>query len=230
MTNREYPYDYTTDPAHHSWIVRTLNRIFSFKNIVNCDRDIYLRRWYMIRTKWLAVFIHKFERSDEDRALHDHPWPFLVIPLWRGYTEHSDTFRALDTTKDTLLEGDQFIYPGGDDWLTMGKPYEGIKNERLVKETFIPGYRYQRVTHRKARVLPIIGARFRNADYRHRVELIPCDDPRGADSESDCPTCQGRGVKPSWSLFVRFRECKPWGFWTSTGFVKWNIWWKEHCE
>lgn len=27
---------------------------------------------------------------DEDRALHDHPWPFIVIPLWRGYIEHNE--------------------------------------------------------------------------------------------------------------------------------------------
>lgn len=68
---------------------RILNRLFKKREIVNCDRDVYLHRWYVLRTFWITIFIHKFVRSDEDRALHDHPWNFLVIPVWRGYIEHS---------------------------------------------------------------------------------------------------------------------------------------------
>lgn len=71
-----------------SLIEHLLDRIFSKKVIVNCDRDPYLHRWFVIRTDRLGLFIHKFVRSDEDRALHDHPWDFLVIPVWRGYIEH----------------------------------------------------------------------------------------------------------------------------------------------
>lgn len=67
-----------------------LDHFFKRRVIVNCDHDAYLYRWYVFRTPWVALFIHKFVRSDEDRALHDHPWPFLVIPIWRGYIEHSD--------------------------------------------------------------------------------------------------------------------------------------------
>lgn len=69
---------------------RILNRLFQKREIVNCDRDIYLHRWFIFRTKHIALFIHKFVRSDEDRALHCHPWNFLVIPIWRGYLEHSE--------------------------------------------------------------------------------------------------------------------------------------------
>ena len=67
----------------------TLNRCFKHKVIPNCDGDPYLHRWYIFRTERVALFLHKFIRSDEDRALHDHPWAFLVIPIWRGYWEHS---------------------------------------------------------------------------------------------------------------------------------------------
>ena len=61
------------------------------KTIVNCDRQPYLRRWYLFRTKPFAIFLHRFFRSDEDRALHDHPWPFITFILWRGYIEHTQT-------------------------------------------------------------------------------------------------------------------------------------------
>lgn len=70
-------------------IERLLNFFLKRRDIHACSGNIYLRRWYILRTKRLAVFIHKFEESDEDRALHDHPWPFLVIPIWRGYYEHN---------------------------------------------------------------------------------------------------------------------------------------------
>jgi hypothetical protein len=73
----------------HTFITRFLCSLFPYKVIENCDHDPYLVRWYVLRTKWVSLFIHKFIRSDEDRALHDHPWSFLVIPLWRGYIEHT---------------------------------------------------------------------------------------------------------------------------------------------
>lgn len=71
-------------------IDKILNRILECRVIVNCEHDPYLYRWFVIRTERFGLFIHKFVRSDEDRALHDHPWPFVVIPIWRGYVEHSE--------------------------------------------------------------------------------------------------------------------------------------------
>jgi hypothetical protein len=67
-----------------------LDRLFECRVIPNCDRDTYLFRWYIFKTKRITLFVHKFIRSDEDRCLHDHPWNFLVIPIWQGYIEHSD--------------------------------------------------------------------------------------------------------------------------------------------
>ena len=63
-------------------MISILDRLFKCRLIVNCDRDPYLFRWFVIRTETLGVFVHKFVRSDEDRALHDHPWSFIVIPIW----------------------------------------------------------------------------------------------------------------------------------------------------
>jgi hypothetical protein len=74
-------------------IEKLLNRLLKCRVIVNCDHDPFMYRWYVLRTKWVSVFIHKFVRDDEDRALHDHPWAFLVIPIWRGYVEHCERKR-----------------------------------------------------------------------------------------------------------------------------------------
>lgn len=48
----------------------------------------YLIRRYLIpRNRFLNVYLHKFLRSDDDRALHDHPWWFVSIILKGGYLE-----------------------------------------------------------------------------------------------------------------------------------------------
>jgi hypothetical protein len=62
-------------------------------------RNDYMRRWFIIphastRSGWPILktgnaFLHNFNRSDDDRALHDHPWVFNVSILVKGsYWEH----------------------------------------------------------------------------------------------------------------------------------------------
>ena len=48
----------------------------------------YLLRWWLIpRNRWLNVYLHQFRRSDDDRALHDHPWASVSIILSGVYDE-----------------------------------------------------------------------------------------------------------------------------------------------
>ena len=50
----------------------------------------YLKRWWLIpRNRFFNVYLHVFFRSDDDRALHDHPWSNLSFILAGGYTEHT---------------------------------------------------------------------------------------------------------------------------------------------
>ncbi|MBU6246512.1 MAG: hypothetical protein KGN77_02050 [Xanthomonadaceae bacterium] len=51
--------------------------------------DPYLRRWYVIpRNRVFNAYFHHFLRSDDDRALHDHPWCNASILLRGDYIEH----------------------------------------------------------------------------------------------------------------------------------------------
>lgn len=53
------------------------------------EENPYMLRWYVIpRNPLLNIYIHKFLRSDEDRALHDHPWWFASLVLKGSYWEH----------------------------------------------------------------------------------------------------------------------------------------------
>lgn len=50
----------------------------------------YLRRWFVIpRNRFFNVYLHCFMRSDDDRALHDHPWANASILLRGQYVEHT---------------------------------------------------------------------------------------------------------------------------------------------
>jgi hypothetical protein len=145
-----------------------LDKLFQFRVIINCQKDPYLKRWYVIRTEPFGLFIHKFIRSDEDRALHDHPWNFIIIPIWRGYIEHS-------------------------------------------QKKFVTVWRHEaeHMAQIKRRVWPLMIS-IRPAEYQHRVELI-----------------EG---KPAWSIFLRFKKRREWGFWPSGIFYNWKQWWNDLCE
>jgi len=52
--------------------------------------DPYMLRWYIIpRNKWFNIYLHRVCKSDDDRALHDHPWASVSIILAGEYTEIS---------------------------------------------------------------------------------------------------------------------------------------------
>ena len=60
-----------------------------------------LTRYHLLRTPWFRLYLHVFHRSDIDRSLHDHPWDFLSLILWGGYTE----VRPIDVQREALREG-----------------------------------------------------------------------------------------------------------------------------
>lgn len=58
--------------------------------VIGGEERPYLRRWWVIpRNRFLNIYLHQFLRSDDDRALHDHPWANLSILLRGSYIEHT---------------------------------------------------------------------------------------------------------------------------------------------
>ena len=56
--------------------------------IIGDPADPYLLRWHLIPVNiFFNIYLHKFLRSDDDRALHDHPWDNCSIILWGRYIE-----------------------------------------------------------------------------------------------------------------------------------------------
>lgn len=49
----------------------------------------YLRRWWIVpRNESANVYLHYMLHSDDDRALHDHPWPNISVLIAGRYFEH----------------------------------------------------------------------------------------------------------------------------------------------
>src|SRR5579859_4740726 len=72
-------------------------RLFE-RQVIGGDASPLLVRWILIRVAAWGIYLHKFCRSDYERALHDHPWPFLSIILRGGYWEiHDQTIDGKQT-------------------------------------------------------------------------------------------------------------------------------------
>lgn len=76
-----------------------MKRIFNFfKGIADsrppdfviggADAPYMLRWWVIPRNRFFNVYLHHFLRSDDDRALHTHPWLNVSILLEGSYVEH----------------------------------------------------------------------------------------------------------------------------------------------
>ena len=75
--------EYTTLEDMQSWAKGVMSRDPDF--IVG---DNQLRRWWIIpRNEWGNVYLHEVLKSDDDRALHDHPWANTSIILFGEYID-----------------------------------------------------------------------------------------------------------------------------------------------
>lgn len=80
--------------------------------------DNYLRRWWIVpRNDSANVYLHEFNRSDDDRAFHDHPWANTSFVLMGRYREHTPDGVFERTAGDVVSrEADALhrveLYPG----------------------------------------------------------------------------------------------------------------------
>lgn len=136
------------------------------KTVWSCQkvRGPLLTRYYLVETRLFAVYLHRLHTSDEDRALHDHPWSFITCLLSSGYYEHC-------------------IVPGYD----AGEFRRNVEVSRW---------------RRRFSVL------YRPAEWAHRLEL----------------------VQPTWTLVLRWRRRRDWGFFTRNGWRNWRDYGREWCD
>ena len=80
--------------------------------IPGSDGSVYLRRYGVADLPDGGhVYLHRIERSDEDDALHSHPWSANALILVEGYREER---RIVDTTSPTGYAIDRHRFKPGD--------------------------------------------------------------------------------------------------------------------
>lgn len=85
--------------------------------VVGDPAEPYLRRWWLIpRNKIFNVYLHAFDRNDEDRALHDHPWSSVSLalspakPLREIYQIDNEIHRRVVRFGDVVVRGSRFAH------------------------------------------------------------------------------------------------------------------------
>lgn len=72
--------------------------------IGGADRPYMLRWWLIPRNRWFNIYLHKFLRDDDDRALHDHPWWNVSILLRGAYLEVTPDLAKAATPHTRIAE------------------------------------------------------------------------------------------------------------------------------
>lgn len=86
----------STRPSVRAWAVQLLSG--QPHEVIGAESAAgpLMLRWHVIpRNPLLQVYLHKFLRSDEDRALHDHPWNYASLVLKGAYVEIRQDDKAL---------------------------------------------------------------------------------------------------------------------------------------
>lgn len=71
--------------------IRKISWLWEFEPdvYIGGKEDPYLLRWWIIpRNPIFNIYLHKFLRDDDDRALHDHPWHSLSVVIKGTLKEH----------------------------------------------------------------------------------------------------------------------------------------------
>lgn len=84
----------------------------------------YMHRWYILpRNRWFNIYLHKFLNDDDDRALHDHPWPSVSFLLSGNYVEYTPSnmrrYRAGSVVFRRASHAHRIELPGGQPCWTL---------------------------------------------------------------------------------------------------------------
>lgn len=203
----------------------------------------YMLRWWLFGTSskpddhgdpkprrpfGLSFYLHCFVRSDDDRALHDHPWNFASLILFGEYNEHR--------------KGDPAIYaygynPGNTGGFDTWWDYRGCSEISVIDDRI---YYDDDVTVVRKYVAGQVNTG--RAEGLHRVALSPQRRTHGPNDVAfgreypshmtDLPWMTNgeayhifelwQKEQPCWTLFVAGRWKRRWGFMCPDGWRHWR--------
>lgn len=85
--------------------------------VIGPKDDPYMLRWWAIpRNRFFNIYLHHILHDDDDRALHDHPWPSLSLMVEGGVFETYATDQVDDFGK--RIDRRRWVAPGK--WIYRG--------------------------------------------------------------------------------------------------------------
>lgn len=108
-------------------------RVFKITGTAGSE-DVYMIRYYVVKSRWFNFFIHQFLRSDRD-DLHDHPWNFCTYLVRGAYTEqkYNDQTGTVERTRreNLVIPYSYSVKPG------VPKDAVRIPEEFVERKTFL---------------------------------------------------------------------------------------------
>lgn len=84
------------------WFMGWLNGVPHY--VVGDPSRPYILRWYLLpRNQVACLYLHKFLHSDDDRALHTHPWAYASLLLRGRYVEVTSGNRRIEYRAGNML-------------------------------------------------------------------------------------------------------------------------------
>lgn len=71
------------DPYLARWFITPWSGLY--RDVPDASKTL----WQKLVSRLPGIYLHEFYRSDDDRALHDHPWANVSLVLMGQYNEHS---------------------------------------------------------------------------------------------------------------------------------------------
>jgi hypothetical protein len=79
--------------------------------VIGPEADPYMLRWWIIpRNKVFNVYYHRVLKDDDDRALHDHPWPSFSICTLGEMVEITPEGPRWIRAGDAVYRGPEFAH------------------------------------------------------------------------------------------------------------------------
>ena len=106
----------------------------------------YLRRWWVIPRTFDEgnIYAHEILRSDEDRALHDHPWDNVSLLLSGSYREvrpKGDDPRVSSALAVTRTQGEVIVRAPTDAHRLVVQPGERVVIEGVAEDGTVEAIR-----------------------------------------------------------------------------------------
>lgn len=101
-------------------ILQKISSRLTYKVILDTcapTKEPLMHRYKIFRSRWGNMYLHKFLRSDYDRAMHDHPWSFISLVLTNGYYEHTASGRRFRPPGSLNIRPAEWLH-----WVEIEKP------------------------------------------------------------------------------------------------------------